>query len=145
MRPHWVVITSDNNVKNIHAKLWLKGISWDQDLSSPLKNEWLKLQNDMQHIKDLKIPEWFNFQMGDIIELHGFPDSSQLPYAASMYTRMIKNNGTVSTCLLSSKTRVPLIKQISSPRLGLFAAHIMVKVMAKIKNAFGFHDVPTYG
>ncbi|XP_065360529.1 uncharacterized protein LOC135954335 [Calliphora vicina] len=120
-------------------------VSWDQDLPSPLKNEWLNLQNDMQHIKDLKIPRWFNFQMGDIIELHGFADSSQLAYAASIYIRIIKHNGTISTCLLSSKTRVTPIKQISLPRLELCAAHLMVKLMAKIKNTFGFHDVPTYG
>ncbi|XP_037812325.1 uncharacterized protein LOC119604046 [Lucilia sericata] len=136
-----VIIT----LKIFMQKLWLKGVSWDQDLPSPLKNEWLKLQNDMQHIKDLKIPRWFNFQMGDIIELHGFADSSQLAYAASIYIRIIKPNGTISTCLLSSKTRVTPIKQISLPRLELCAAHLMVKLMAKVKNAFGFHDVPTYG
>lgn len=132
-------------LKIFMQKLWLKCVSWDQDLSNELKNEWLLLQINIENIKDLQIPRWFNFNPDDRIELHGFADSSELAYAAAIYVRVIRKDGSVSTCLLTAKTRVSPIKQITLPRLELCAAQLMVKLMVKVQEALNFQNVPTFG
>jgi len=42
----------------------------------------------------------------DVIEFHGFSDTSELAYTAVLYLRFINTNGTVVTRLVASKTRV---------------------------------------
>ncbi|XP_065355419.1 uncharacterized protein LOC135949893 [Calliphora vicina] len=132
-------------MKIFMQKLWIKGVNWDQDLPSDLKAEWLQLQNNVENIRDLQIPRWFNFNVGDGIELHGFADSSELAYSAAIYVRVIKPDGSMITSLITSKTRVTPIRQITLPRLELCAAHLMVKVMVKVKQALELQNVPTYG
>lgn len=136
-----VVIT----LKIFMQKLWLKGIDWDQNLPNDLKNEWLQLKKNIEHIEDLQIPRWCNFNIGDHIELHGYSDSSELAYAAAIYIRIIRPDGSTSTCLLTAKTRVTPIRQITLPRLELCAAHLMVKLMMKVKTALHLEDVASFG
>ncbi|XP_037823160.1 uncharacterized protein LOC119611586, partial [Lucilia sericata] len=132
-------------MKIFMQKLWIKGVNWDEDLPSDLKAEWLQLQHQVENIRDLQIPRWFNFNVEDRIELHGFADSSELAYSTAIYIRVIKPDGSITTSLITSKTRVTPIRQITLPRLELCAAHLMVKVMVKVKQALELQNVPTYG
>ncbi|XP_065354424.1 uncharacterized protein LOC135948897 [Calliphora vicina] len=87
-------------------KLWLKGINWDQELPNELKNEWLRLKQNIHQIKELQIPRWLQLSPGDQVELHGFSDSSELAYAAAIYIHVTKQDGSTATSLLTAKTRV---------------------------------------
>ena len=77
-------------MKIFMQKLWIRGVNWDEDLPSDLKAEWLQLQHNVEDIRDLQIPRWFNFNKQDRIELHGFADSSELAYSTAIYVRVIK-------------------------------------------------------
>ena len=56
-------------------------------------------------------------------ELHGFPDTSELPDAAVVYLHIETANGGVQISLISSKTKVAPMKRINIPRLELCGAH----------------------
>jgi len=54
--------------------------------------------------------------------MHTFVDSSQEAYGAACYVRHIYKDGTVTCCLVASKSRVPPLQALTIPRLELMAA-----------------------
>ena len=59
-------------------------------------------------------------------QIHGFSDASEKAYAAVIYLRSTYGNGSVSVCIITSKTRVAPIKPHTIPRLELLGAHHIV-------------------
>ncbi|GFT59254.1 integrase catalytic domain-containing protein [Trichonephila clavipes] len=69
------------------------------------------------------------------IELHAFSDASEKAYGSSIYLKSISALGEVKVCLVTSKSRVSPLKQISIPRLELCGAVLAAKLMMKVKEA----------
>ncbi|GFS58424.1 integrase catalytic domain-containing protein [Trichonephila clavipes] len=69
------------------------------------------------------------------IELHAFSDASEKVYGSSIYLKSISALGEVKVCLVTSKSRVSPLKQISIPRLELCGAVLAAKLMKKVKEA----------
>ncbi|GFX27320.1 integrase catalytic domain-containing protein [Trichonephila clavipes] len=69
------------------------------------------------------------------IELHAFSDASEKAYGSSIYLKSISALGEVKVCLVTSKSRVSPLKQISIPRLELCGAVLAAKLMKKVKEA----------
>ena len=66
--------------------------------------------------------------------LHGFADASKKAYCAVIYFVYQTSTGTYSK-MLTSKTRVAPLKELSIPRLELIARLILAKPMSTVKNA----------
>ena len=66
--------------------------------------------------------------------LHGFADASKKAYCAVIYFVYQTSTGTYSK-MLTSKTRVAPLKELSIPRLELIACLILAKLMSTVKNA----------
>ncbi|KAK2547117.1 hypothetical protein P5673_033111 [Acropora cervicornis] len=66
--------------------------------------------------------------------LHGFADASKKAYCAVIYFLYRTKTGTYSK-MLTSKTRVARLKELSIPRLELIACLILAKLMCTVKNA----------
>ncbi|XP_037823546.1 uncharacterized protein LOC119611923 [Lucilia sericata] len=122
------------SMKIFMQSLWLHGADWDQELSENLQRKWMELYEDLGNICNLRIPRWMGLDVNMHAELHGFADSSESAYAAAIYLRIVRPDRSVITNLVASKTRVAPIKQISIPRLELCAAHLLVKLMNKIRD-----------
>ncbi|GFW25913.1 integrase catalytic domain-containing protein [Trichonephila clavipes] len=73
------------------------------------------------------------------IELHAFRDASEKTHGSSIYLKSISALGEVKTCLVTSKSRVSPLKQISIPRLELCGAVLATKLMKKVMEALNFH------
>jgi hypothetical protein len=56
-----------------------------------------------------------------IIEMHGFSDASEVASGAFIYIQTVDIQGKVTTRLLSSKSQVAPLKNLSIPRLELCA------------------------
>ncbi|XP_061716635.1 uncharacterized protein LOC133524567 [Cydia pomonella] len=116
-------------------KLWLAGIDWDQELPSPLLEEWLCYREELSQLTRFRLPRWTNHQSNvRLVELHGFSDASNAAYAAVVYLRVIDAEGLIHVSLLTCKTKVSPIKQISTPRLELCGAVLLAKLLVEVSN-----------
>ncbi|XP_045509321.1 uncharacterized protein LOC123704872 [Colias croceus] len=116
-------------------RLWLSGIDWDTQLSPQLLEEWLSFREDLINLESFVIPRWMQLNKGDLVlELHGFSDASNLAYAAVVYARVVDKNRNIHVHLVTSKTRVAPIKQISIPRLELCGAVLLSKLLHEVSN-----------
>ncbi|XP_063830967.1 uncharacterized protein LOC135080214 [Ostrinia nubilalis] len=89
-------------------------------------------------IQRLWIPRWLGTCPDDVqVELHGFCDASKAAYSAVIYLRTINIQGQVNVSLLTAKTRVAPIKQVSIPKLELCGAVLLSRLItetAKVLN-----------
>lgn len=119
--------------KMIIQKLWLSGIGWDDEVPSNILKDWLTYRSDLYQLSELKIPRWINTKRNDaLVELHGFCDASKLAYAAVVYIRVLDDNGHVTVNLVTAKTKVAPIKQISIPRLELCGAVLLSRLLVEV-------------
>ncbi|XP_017479437.1 PREDICTED: uncharacterized protein LOC108368978, partial [Rhagoletis zephyria] len=132
-------------MKIFMQKLWLKGVSWDEELPRELYSEWYDYRQNINRISKLRIPRWLDFTDDSIVELHGFSDASEVAFAAAVYVRIQRRDGEVFTHLISAKTRVAPVKQITLPRIELCAAHLLVKLIIKVRQSLSFEVVDVVG
>ncbi|XP_038215213.1 uncharacterized protein LOC119834785 [Zerene cesonia] len=114
-------------------QLWLSGIEWDSELPKSLLKDWLGFRNDLKSLAEVRISRWIRSSLSDqCLELHGFCDASNAAFAAVVYARIIDNSGNVHVNLVTSKTRVAPVKQISIPRLELCGAVLLARLLDEV-------------
>ncbi|XP_053968405.1 uncharacterized protein LOC128869828 [Anastrepha ludens] len=110
-------------------KLWLMKLNWDELLDENLAKEWQEFMQHVPAIKRIKIPRWFETKNDFKIELHGFADASEKAYAAVVYAKV----GSVIT-IIAGKTKVnPIKNKKTLPKLELCTAHLLSKLLQRIK------------
>ncbi|XP_017468483.1 PREDICTED: uncharacterized protein LOC108360631 [Rhagoletis zephyria] len=129
-----------NAMKIFMQKLWLRGLGWDDELPNDLYNKWTEYRQNINDIQKLRIPRWLEFADETSVELHGFADSSEQAYSAAIYMRIPYAKDAFRTNLIAAKTKVAPVKQVSLPRLELCAAHLMTKLMTKVRSALNLLD-----
>lgn len=72
----------------------------------------------------------------DIIEIHIFCDASKLAYGASAYVK-VKKQDKILVNLVTSKTRVSPLKNVTLPRLELLGALVAARLSSKVRNIIG--------
>lgn len=119
--------------KMLIQKLWLAGVGWDEEVPNSLLKEWITYRKDLSSLVNVKIPRWLNTKSSNVkTELHGFSDASKTAYAAVVYVRVIDAEGNIHVALVTSKTKVSPIKQVSIPRLELCGAVLLAKLMVDV-------------
>lgn len=114
-------------------RLWLSGIGWDSELPAPLLESWLKFRNNLHRLAEIRIPRWiYSGKSNKVFELHGFSDASNVGFAAVVYARIIDPEGQTHVSLVTSKTKVAPIKQVSIPRLELCGAVLLAKLINEV-------------
>ncbi|XP_017463041.1 PREDICTED: uncharacterized protein LOC108356442, partial [Rhagoletis zephyria] len=132
-------------IKICMQKLWLKGVSWDEELPRELYSESYDYRQNINRISKLRKPKWLDFTDDSIVELHGFSDASEVAFAAAVYIRIQRRDSEVFTHLIAAKTRVAPVKQITLPRLELCASHLLVKLIIKVRQSLSFEVVDVVG
>ncbi|XP_050555621.1 uncharacterized protein LOC118273288 [Spodoptera frugiperda] len=114
-------------------RIWMTGIEWDAQLPAPLLKEWLDFRKNLCNLVKFRLPRWINSSKENrVLELHGFSDASNVAYAAVVYVRIIDREGQIHTTLVTSKTRVAPVKQVSIPRLELCGAVLLAKLLQEV-------------
>jgi len=77
------------------------------------------------------------------VQLHGFCDASEDVYAGVIYLRLTDNQGNVHISLVDSKTKVAPIRRLTIPRLELCGAHLLLKLLHRVREILSIplHDV----
>lgn len=131
--------------KIMFQKLWLEGLKWDQKLPEKLTNDWRSFRNEIIIFEQIQIKRWIGVTKDmKKLELHGFCDASINAYAAALYIRSTKLDGTASVHLLAAKTRVAPVKQISLPRLELCGAVLLSNLMREVQLSMDVDDVKKF-
>lgn len=115
--------------------LWTQHLGWDDHLPHNVITEWLTIRNNLPNVEQIEIPRYINTNYNTKLELHGFSDASKDAYAAVVYARVTNSTGETKIQLLSAKTKVSPVKQISIPRLELCGAVLAKKLLFTVKNS----------
>nr|XP_049703353.1 uncharacterized protein LOC126056028 [Helicoverpa armigera] len=119
--------------KIIIQKLWLAGLNWDEEVSNQIITEWDTYLTELVQLAKVEVPRWHKTNTdNNLVELHGFSDASKLAYAAVVYLRVVDTEGNTHVSLVTAKTKVAPIKQVSIPRLELCGAVLLTKLLVEV-------------
>lgn len=133
--------------KCLIQKLWSLKLDWDTEISEELiLKEWKSFTENLYSLSHLRIPRClFDNKPKESVELHVFSDASSTAFAACGYIRTIYNDGTISSHLLVSKSRVAPLKVVSIPRLELsamlLAANLVKALLTILQPVMEVHEV----
>ncbi|XP_061705654.1 uncharacterized protein LOC133516653 [Cydia pomonella] len=114
-------------------RLWIAGTEWDEEPPSSILEDWYTYRNELAQLTNFSIPRWMFTKADDVVtELHGFSDASNVAYSAVVYLRVINANSDVHVVLVSAKTRVSPVRQVSIPRLELCGAALLTKLLVEV-------------
>lgn len=135
-----IIITAKIQVQ----KLWLTGLGWDEMLPDDVSSTWRRFQRDLHLVEGVRIPRWCHTTARCSLELHGFSDASLLAFAACVYARVRREDGTVTVTLLAGKTKVAPIKQQCIPRLELNGAVLLARLLQECRRALRCEDAEVF-
>ncbi|GFX09030.1 integrase catalytic domain-containing protein [Trichonephila clavipes] len=116
-------------------RLWLLELGWSEELPFKKEKEWRQFIDSLEAVNNISIDRCIMVHKVESIELHASSDTSEKVYGSSIYLKSISALGEVKVCLVTSKSRVLPLKQISIPRLELCGAVLATKLMKKVKDA----------
>lgn len=119
--------------KILMQEIWARKVGWDEELPVDLKEKWVALTTNLSCLNSLKIPRNLFVQKPVVeVQYHGYADSSMAAYAACIYIRGIYSDGSVTSNLLCSKSRVAPLKTVSLPRLELCGALLLSRLIHRV-------------
>ncbi|KAJ8039805.1 hypothetical protein HOLleu_13921 [Holothuria leucospilota] len=120
--------------------LWGKGLDWDELIDKGDQLKWQELFRDLNACSNIKIPRCIKpFNSRDDVKpmLIMFSDASEKAMGTVAYSRYECDDGSYSTSLLASKSRVAPIRITSVVRLELSAALISARLAKTIMEETG--------
>ncbi|XP_069361895.1 uncharacterized protein [Maniola hyperantus] len=121
--------------KIIMQQLWINKCGWDDSVPTHIRQAWFEFANSLPQLNTIHIPRCVTSNSPIDMQLHIFTDASEKAYGACIYIRCLDNDGTVTTHLLASKSKVAPIKTISIPRLELSSALLGTRLGIKVLNS----------
>lgn len=112
----------------VHGKIllqdiWRAGTQWDEEVEEEHWNRWRDWTSLLRHVSDIKLPRCYFPEATELhyqqLQLHGFVNASEAAYAAVAYFRIVDPNGIVRCVLVSTRTKVALLRPLSIPRLNV--------------------------
>ncbi|XP_025264356.1 uncharacterized protein LOC112637891 [Camponotus floridanus] len=117
---------------------WLQGLEWDAPLDDASASAWITFHAQIPVLEQIRVPRWINLGHSCTrIEVHGFSDASERAYSAVVYLKTWSNDSWIVR-LVTAKTKVTPLKQVSLPRLELSAAVLFCRLA---KHALGILDL----
>lgn len=134
-------------LKLLFQRVWLLSLQWDDELPKEIIAEWHEIKADLTNIKDIEVPRWLESHKDDLIELHGFCDSSTKAYASVVYCKITKQGEPrTSIVLVAAKARiVSQNKNVTLPRLELCGAHLLSKLLIKVQTSLAHFKLKVFG
>ena len=121
-------------MKILFQELCLERIDWDGELQGNQFKLWKTLLDELKFLSSVRIPRCY-FQPNPVkFELHWFSDTSHRAYAAVVYMHSLYSDGRIDVRLVSSKSRVALLKKQSIPRLELLGAVLLTRPVNKFNS-----------
>lgn len=129
--PHGWLSPITVHVKILFQKLWMVPLQWDDELPEEVMNEWLKFRKEAHLIQRIEIPRWLQMT-NKKLSLHGFADASKNAYAAVIYAITTTDDYSYNVNIVTAKTKVAPVKQISIAKLELCATVLLKNLMSSV-------------
>lgn len=123
-----VIITA----KILMQSLWQLNLHWDESVPMQIQSNWIQFEVQLDFINKIQIPRLVVCEQPATIQIHGFCDASETAYGACVYIRSTNADNVHTSALLSSKSRVAPLHNISLPRLELSGALLLAQLCDKI-------------
>ncbi|XP_055622591.1 uncharacterized protein LOC129766753 [Toxorhynchites rutilus septentrionalis] len=117
--------------KVIMQQIWLSRLHWDDMIDGKLLQDWHKFRESLHQLHQIKIPRYVGVLAGNIYEIHGFADASNLAYGACIYIRAVSIES-VKVSLLCSKSKIAPLKGLTIPRMELCAVLLLSRLSSKV-------------
>lgn len=125
--------------------LWMiKNLEWDSKVPEESMKVWRQYREELHFLENIKIPRWIGTNEIVRMQLHGFGDASDAAYAAVIFSRLVKSDGSIEVRNLTAKTKVSPIKTISTPKLELCGSVILSRLLNKVKESLKLPDIETF-
>lgn len=124
--------------KRILQDTWKYKTEWDKPLPEELQVRWVAWMEVLRNIGSVQVPRCYDYELAGTRQLHVFVDASEEAYAAAVYWRIQRPNGTVHTALVAAKSRVAPLKPVSIPRLELQAALLGARLASTVAREHDF-------
>ena len=117
--------------KHLIQQLWKRQIDWDKPIPGDLLDDWNKWNKELPSISKHPIERKLVSTQTTVLEiqLHGYSDASQMAYGAVVYARHLHDNATVTTALVTAKSKIAPVKELSVPRLELCGAQLLARLI----------------
>ena len=112
-------------------------LGWDEVFSDDMKKRLDQWVSDLIATREICVERClYNTNTEKISKyyLHGFGNASKSAYCAVVYLVYHTENEEARARLIASKTRVPPLKELSTPRLELMAARILAQLVNTIRS-----------
>ncbi|GFX86209.1 integrase catalytic domain-containing protein [Trichonephila clavipes] len=107
--------------------------------------EWRQFVESLHIINKINIERCVVVEQLEVIKLQGFSDASQLAFGAVVvYCKSVTAAGRMLVHLSASKSQVSSIKQTRIPRLELWAAVLLAKLVHRVKQALKIKVTNTF-
>lgn len=126
-----VIVTA----KLLVQQLWRTKAGWDDRIDDDLQQKWYTIQAALPDLGRIHVPRCVTFPETTAHELHGFADASGVAYGACIYLRSIFADGSASLRLLTSKSKVAPLHELSIPKKELCAALLLTKLNSQVITA----------
>ncbi|XP_059051290.1 uncharacterized protein LOC131846089 [Achroia grisella] len=123
--------------KIIIQRLWMEGVSWDDEVNPEIQKDWVNIKQSFVHLKDIEIDRWVHTTKTNMnsVTIHGYCDASTKAYGAVAYLRVLNEDGNIKITIIAAKARVAPVKPVSLPRLELCGAVLLSKLLKQISEA----------
>ena len=128
-------------MKILYQQLWELKLAWDEPLPESQLTQHSEWREQLPLLASRQQPRcYFDKQSHRrSISLHGFCDASVHAYAAVIYIRATYDDRSPTCALVTAKTRVAPVKQLSIPRLELCGATLLSNLLTAVRKAL---DIP---
>jgi hypothetical protein len=110
-------------------------IEWDTRLTGNLLHQWEALIASLSQVHPITIKrQLVPMCKGSSFQLVGFCDASQVAYAAVVYLRATRTD-TITSTLITAKSRVAPLKAVTIPRLELLSALLLGRLINTVEHA----------
>ena len=119
--------------KVLMQELWIHGLDWDEKLPKELSTKIALWFGELVLLPTIKVPRCLQLKRQvRLVSLHVFADASEEAYGAVVYQKTEYQDGTISVCLVASKSKVAPLQSVSIPRLELMGAVLGSKLAQTI-------------
>lgn len=140
----WLTPTTILARITIH-QLWLLGMDWDDKVPETIVAQWDEYHNELSELKEVSIPRHKpGTSTNSTAELHGFCDASKQAYAAVVYFRIPNANNEADVYLIMGKSKVAPLKHQTIAKLELCAAHLLSRVLERVRTAMNLQIHPIH-